>query len=447
MKRLFSVSLPALGVLVALGCRRVDESGGVVAAAPAASPRVAGVGIAAAGVAQAPQASPSTARVTDAPIAPFRRELLQFAFEAASSFPLEPHAKSRARAQERLVVAAFDLDQPLLALGFAPQIADWRRGAAYADFAWYSARHGAKAEVPRYVALAEGVLAQERRDPDDQDWHGDTIRLKIARAWQAAGDAAKAEQAAKDVDALSTGAVDRQWSEAMTERVERLTPASVDDELAAIDAGFEAQDLGAQFTTLLLVARIHGKFYGDARLRGATEARLLERFVRLPPDLRLAALTALVENCVDHSDDENAVRLIGEMVEVLDGAHWRPTERIQQLAHVSELRARAGDGVRARAELESTLRLYHQQRDEIESWERAATLRPLAVVWHLLGDEQQAEGLLSLVVEEGAENPNARPRCNDLVDTCIAMAKHEIRPSARVLERLREVRDGLKDPW
>lgn len=427
-------------MLAVLGCRRADESPG----AAAASPQVAGVGAGGIGAPQAPQ---TAARVADAAIAPWRRELLQLAFDAASRFPLDPHAKSRGRAQERVVVAAFELDQPLLALGFAPQIGDWRRGAAYADFAWYSALHGVKADVPRYVALAEGVLGEERKDPDAQEWHGDTIRLKIARAWQAAGEAARAEQAAKDVDELSTGAVDPQWSEALTERVERLTPANVEQELAAIDARFEQQDLGAQFTSLLLVAKMHGRFYGDARLRGAAEARLLENFVRLPPDLRLAALTKLVENCVGHEDDENAVRLIGEMVKVLDGAHWRPTERIQQLAHIAELRVRAGDGVRARAEVESTLRLYHEERDRIESWERAVTLRPLAIVWHLLGDEQEAEGLLSLVVEEGAENPNARPRCNDLVDTCIAIAKHDIRPSARVMERLHEIRDGLRDPW
>ena len=44
---------------------------------------------------------PAATTTADAPLAPLQSELLDLAYDAASAFPLEPHAKNRARAQER----------------------------------------------------------------------------------------------------------------------------------------------------------------------------------------------------------------------------------------------------------------------------------------------------------------------------------------------------------
>jgi hypothetical protein len=49
--------------------------------------------------------------------------------------------------------------------------------------------------------------------------------------------------------------------------------------------------------------------------------------------------------------------------------------------------------------------------------------------------------------EEGIQNPNARPRTEDLVATCLSMARQDVQPDAELVRRLRATREGLADPW
>ena len=55
--------------------------------------------------------------------------------------------------------------------------------------------------------------------------------------------------------------------------------------------------------------------------------------------------------------------------------------------------------------------------------------------------------LLAQVIEEGMENPNSRPRCDDLVETLVAMAKAGIEPRPALTQRIREIVAGLGEPW
>src|SRR5262245_46132888 len=69
---------------------------------------------AAASARTAPPSSPS-APAAPPPLRPAQRDLLQLAFDAASSFPLDPHTRNRSRAQDEVVAACFELGQPDLA--------------------------------------------------------------------------------------------------------------------------------------------------------------------------------------------------------------------------------------------------------------------------------------------------------------------------------------------
>ena len=60
-----------------------------------------------------------------AALQPWQRELLHVAFEAASRFPTEPHWKNRGRAQDVVVAACFQLEQPELARSYGERIGDW----------------------------------------------------------------------------------------------------------------------------------------------------------------------------------------------------------------------------------------------------------------------------------------------------------------------------------
>ena len=120
-----------------------------------------------------------TGPVADLPLTEYRLELLQLAFDAATAMPLNPHIKNRSLAQELVVRACFELDQPSRALRYTKEIADWRRGVGYADFADYCALRGDTSEVQRYLDLAI-EQAQTANDSGEQSWRVDRIRAKIA---------------------------------------------------------------------------------------------------------------------------------------------------------------------------------------------------------------------------------------------------------------------------
>ena len=430
MKTYLQVPWIALLGLFFVACSRGDGA----VAVPATTPAIA----ASAGA----KASESAARLT-----PSQRDLLLLAFEAASKFPPVQHRKNRSRAQEVAVVAAFELDAPEFAVALGAKIADWRRGCAYADFAWAMARRGDPARAREYVALAEGVLREERDDPTAQEWRGDMIQLKVARALSALGDVDAAAKASGSIDQASTHAVDSAWSATAAERVAAMTADRAPAEFAALDQGYATMSLGQQATTMALVARIHEKFFADAGLRRICEERVAVTWNKTMPTLRLDALAVMVRTCRTKGDQGRAAELLAVMRTLVEGHAWRSEDRMPQIARLVELGHLLGETDRARAEAEAALKAYQDERDRIVDIYRAETLRPLALAWHALGDRERGEDLFALAVEEGMENPNSRPRCDDLVDACVELARRGIEPSPKLLARLREIQQGLGEPW
>src|SRR3972149_726212 len=86
--------------------------------------------------------------LTDKPLAVYQNELLGHAFETAAAIPVKPHIKDRSRAQEKVVAASLELDQPLRAQMLIEKIDNWRRGSGYCDIAFYCARQGYSGETP-----------------------------------------------------------------------------------------------------------------------------------------------------------------------------------------------------------------------------------------------------------------------------------------------------------
>jgi len=365
--------------------------------------------------------SPAVASLAAAPAEPLpssQRELLQLAFDAASKFPVQPHGKNRSRAQEVVVVAAFELGAPEFAVALGAKIADWRRGCAYADFAWAMARRG------------DGAL-----------------QLKIARALSALGDVEAAAKASGAIDQASTHAVDAAWNSAAAERVAAMTAERAPAEFAALDQGFATMSLGQQAAAMALVARMHEKFFADAALRRACEERVAVTWDKTMPALRLDALAQMVRACHANADGARAAELLTTMRGIVEGHRWRSEDRTPQASRLIELAQLLGQADRARAEAEAALKAYQDERDGIVDIYRAETLRPLALAWFVLGDRERGDGLYALAIEEGMENPNSRPRCDDLVDACVDLARRGIDPSPKTWARLREIQQGLGEPW
>lgn len=436
MKAIHLFSVPVLCCLVLFACQREP---GKVSQQPAAAQG--------AGDQQPGKQAAGSGKVVDAEVAPFQRELLKLAFEAASKFPKFPHSKNRGRAQEVVLVGCFELGLPLLALRFAPDAEGYRRGMAYADFAYYSIQQGVTKDVRSYLELATKVADEEAAVPNMQQWRVDKIRLKVARALAALGELDEASKVADKIGASSRGAVDSNWAVTVSSRVAGMTLEQAQRDLRSITDTFSSQSLGEQYSSLMVLSGLHGRFFADEELRKELEERLLLRFFKLPANLRLDAIAPLVGHYLAEEDVDGARDIIVKMSEIVSEARWRLEDKLPELARIAELHIDTGDTDRARQELEQALAMFHEGRDDIVGIYRCEALRPIAIGFHQLGDAEQADGLLALAIEEGMQNPNSRPRCDDLVETCVAMARRRVEPSAELMARLREICDGLNAPW
>lgn len=386
----------------------------------------------------------------DAPLLDFQRQLLDLAFEAASKFPMYPHHKNRSRAQKIVADTALELDNPTLAVAYAPRINGWRRGEVYADYAWSCARRGVGKNLESYLQLAQGVIDEAAKAENVQEWRVDSIRIKMVRAYEEMGKNDEARKVGAQIVDGSADSVNEQWASAIADRARTMSKAVAIHEIESKDRAFIAntESLGNQNASLVLLARLHGVHFDEPEVRGPIEQRVLNTYTKVPPEIRLGAAAIVIENCIEHGDQQAARKLIGEALELIDSLTWRPRNRIPQVTRFVTLRAKAGDIDRARLELDALLQEYHEKtRDELQDMHRCEVLREIALVWHVLGETEQAVELLSQAIEEGMENPNARPRCFDFVETCAAMAKNGVEPSATLWERLREICNNLSDPW
>lgn len=382
-----------------------------------------------------------------APLADWQRNLLQIAYDAASRFPLVPHKKNRGRAQEVVVAACFELGQPELAKGFGEGIVDWRRGVALADYAWYQAKHGVRDGLEPVLAAAAKVVDEERNDPNAQQWRSDLLALKIARAWAALGDSERAAKASRGIDPTSANAVDEQWASAVAERADMIPADQAGAELAKLDATFADMSLGQQASAGALVVRLHERCFADAALRAEFEKRPVVLWHKLVPQVRFDLVARMLRTNLAHGEKARAAELLAVVRDGVTSHQWRAEDELPWRARLCELTFAVGDAERAKADAVLAIGRYHELRDGIVNIYRARTLRPLMLAQFRLGDRAGAADLLALVLEEGMENPNSRPRCDDLVDTCVALAVAGCEPSAQALARIREIAQGLGEPW
>jgi tetratricopeptide (TPR) repeat protein len=364
----------------------------------------------------------------------FQLELLDLAFGAASAMPADPHIKDRSRVQEAVVAACLDLEQPQRALRYLEQIGDWRRGAAYADLAFYCARHGITQDVQSYLDRAAQIAEQAG------DWQRDRIKAKIAQVHAYLGRAEAAAKSVQGVGAAESGKVAR--AEAM------VCPAdSFDKTLEALGRLVSTGQFDAVKSALDAYAELFNRFYEDRERRTRVEEKIKASWTGLPVFVRVDLLAELVDFALAHADQSKALELVNEAKAILDSASWQPQSGIAMVARLAELRFRAGDKERARTEMQEVLKLFDAKRDAIVNIYRAQALRAIAEAYQGMGDAGAAREIYGRATEAGTENPNSRPRAEDLASTCCSMAVHAVEPSPGLWNRIREMRNRLGDPW
>lgn len=377
--------------------------------------------------------------LADAPIDAYRTELLELAFDAVTKMPIEPHIKSRSRGQEAVVAACLELDQPRRALAYIEKIDNWRRGAAYADLAFYCVQHGDTSEVPYYLEQARRI-SEDPGDEAELDWRKERIRTKIARTYLLLGEdehAAELEAGASTVELGRVEAV----------RVERLDAQAFDERLKEVDPAVAAGDFDHVRSVLESCAQLYDRFFDDHVRRALVAEKIKSSWGKLPVLVRLELLMELTRTALDHEDRGEALQLVKEGRVMLDGAQWTPDARIPLAAKLAELRFRAGDEAKARAEADEALALYRAEGEKIVDIYRADSLRPLAEAYQAMGDTPAAMAIYRKAVEEGNGNPNSRPRAEDLSATCCSMALRGVEPDAELRALISRIEEGLGSPW
>jgi tetratricopeptide (TPR) repeat protein len=194
-------------------------------------------------------------------------------------------------------------------------------------------------------------------------------------------------------------------------------------------------------------AELFRRFYEDPERRKRIKERVRESWDLMPLFIRVELLADLAEIALAHEDQAETLALIDEARGIMESAQWPPYAEVTLVARLAALRFAAGDEQVAVQELERALVLFDAEKRRIVDIDRAETLRPIAEAYHRMGRDDAALEIYRRALEAGMENPNSRPRAEDLVDTCCSLAVHAVEPGRELMERIREVRDALGDPW
>lgn len=386
---------------------------------------------------QAPKAEKKSEEVniTDSPISNFRTQLLDLAFEVATAIPVEPHLKDRSKAQESVVSACLELDQAQRALKFAERINNWRRGSAYADLAFYFAKRGWDANrLQPLMGLATQVSESA------EDWRKDRIRVKLAKTHALLGNHKVAEK-------LEEGVVDAETGKVDSVRAETLDPEALDKQLAGVDKIVESGNFDLIRNSLEGCVQLFNRFFSDVEKRDRIEKKIKSSWNRIPLMVRVELMMELVEFSLEHKDQPKALSLVNDTQAVFESAPWTAEYGVPLMARISGLRARAGEKEAARKSADAALALFEKDREKIANIYRAGALRPLAEAYQAMGNSPAALALYQKIVEEGVENPNSRPRAEDLSATCLSMALSGVEPDSALWTRIQKIKDGLGKPW
>lgn len=384
------------------------------------------------------QQESAPAALLDAPLAAWRRQLLELAFDAVSAMPTVPHQKNRCRNQEEVVQACLLLGQEQLAERYLLRIEDWRRGPCEADLAIHLLGRGAKELAEPYLAAARQSL--EKAGEDMQPWRRDRLRAKLARADLLQGREVEAKASLAGIDPV-------QVAEFEVELAKRSDVASFSAQLKALDRVFEAGNFDAVRSALQVSVALYERYQGKPEQQDAFAERALTGYPKLPQLARLEVLVQLVEAALRHDDPTAAQRLLPKGDALVAGSNWLPDDEFPWRARLAGLWGRAGAQDKAQKAIAAALAKFDEQRERIPDIYRSRCLRALAAASLHAGDGKGALRLCKSAAEEGVVNPNSKPRAEDLAGLCMMMAQEGIEPDAALLARLQTIRKGLGQPW
>lgn len=370
----------------------------------------------------------------DKPIPQTQAQLLDLAFETASQLPHEPHIKTRSRSQFDVIQTGLELDQPFRMLGYIDRIDNWRKGLAYAELAYYCAKHDFKANIEDYLQQARQIAETT------EDWRRDRIRVTIARTYTALGQPARAED-------FNQGLVESEQGKIEAAEVLHAKNETFEAQLEKLDPFIASENFDLQRNALEAYTEVFNRYYTNQTQRSQVEEKIKTSWDKMPVLIRIELILKMAEFALNHGDQVKALELVDEAQQLLDTHKWPLEYKLRLLGKLAEWRHKSGDPEAARAQADTALELFRQEGESLVDIFRAEALRPVAEAYQVMGETESALAVYKIVVEEGARNVNSRPRAVDLAATCASLALHGVNPDEELWSQIRQIKEGLGQPW
>lgn len=377
---------------------------------------------------------PPSFELENQPLASHRVKLLEWAYEAVSTLPTEPHLKPRARGRHRVVRAWLKLDQPERAFRDAHAIGNWRRAACYAEYALYAARHGQEEGFEPILAFAEsGARAAS------QQWRQEYVFARIAKTYLVLGNR---EKAAKYDESLKSPSQKGVLEKA---RAEQTGDVEFEGLKKKLDKMIESGQFGSIRNAADAYLTLYDNHYGKTDRRQMIEQRIRSAYEEMPSPSKMDLFLKLARIAGRHNDQKQAHVFVDEAGTIAEARDWRVSMpyRYQYMARLAEARHKAGDTDTAKTKLDQALAYYDKHRERMSSVRYANALRPLAEAYHAIGAQAKARQVYGRAIEEGSINPNRRPVVLDLGQTCVSLALHNVKPDQALWQALRDVKAEL----
>jgi len=375
--------------------------------------------------------------------ADWRARLLADAAAIAVLPPVPVHARDRAKMQERVGLAYVSAGEPNKAEDVAREIDGWRRATLFAAIALEHARAGRADDARRVVRIAAAAATL------GNDWQRQRAQVMAARVYAWLGDdaeAARLEQGVGEPEMGKVAAVRAEQAARGTFANAAVTEA-FDGQMTALDAWLETRNFDLVRNAVDIAIEYHPGAFADAQRRARVESLVLKANEQLAYDLRIANLLRLAANCEKAGDRAAARGFIAKADETFGVGKWLADDGAVQLALIAQAKARSGDAEGCAVQLAAALARFDAGRADIIDIDRARPLRAIAEAYATAGDIEKARAVFARALEEGAVNPNARPRAEDLVATILSMVSAGVEPGAEVAARMSAIREGLVAPW
>jgi tetratricopeptide (TPR) repeat protein len=226
-----------------------------------------------------------------------------------------------------------------------------------------------------------------------------------------------------------------------------LSAAELAAEADAFDRAMATKDLDMVRSAIVGWTALLRRWSDDDALRTRAAQALDGAIAGLPVDLRIDANLQLAGTFRELGRKTDARTRLEAAIATFASAELLPEDEAPIGAMIVEARIADGDVAGAAAELRRLREQFDARRSEIMTTRLARSLRALGVAWARAGDPAMARQAFRDALDAGLVNPNGRPRAEDLVATCIAMATSGTTPDPFTAQKIEAVRKQLGEPW